>query len=109
VRFATHERPTATVSCLASVADGMISGARVAVGSVGARPVRVPAAEALVLGLDAHRPDPAAMDAAGRAAAVASEPDTDSNGSAEYKADLVRVLTGRALQKAIGTALGAQG
>ena len=106
VRFATHERPTATVSCLARVTDGVVAEARLAVGSVGPRPVRVADAEALLVGLDALRPDLAAIDAAGEAAAGASEPDTDSNGSAEYKADLVRVLMGRALQRAIATALG---
>jgi carbon-monoxide dehydrogenase medium subunit len=105
VRFVTHERPTATVSCLARVADGMVAEARIAVGSVGPRPVRVPRAEALVVGLDAMRPDPAALDAAGAEAAIASEPDTDSNGSAAYKADLVRVLTGRALHRVIASAV----
>jgi carbon-monoxide dehydrogenase medium subunit len=106
LRFATHERPTATVSCLARVAEGVIAEARIAVGSVGPRPVRAAQAEALVTGLDARQPDTAAIDAAGEAAAIAGEPDTDSNGSAEYKADLVRVLTGRALHKALGMALG---
>jgi carbon-monoxide dehydrogenase medium subunit len=109
VRFATHERPTATVSCLTRVSDGTVSEARIAVGSVGPRPVRVPQAEALITGLDARHPDPAAIDAAGEAAAMASEPDTDSNGSAAYKADLVRVLTGRALQEALANARAAPG
>jgi carbon-monoxide dehydrogenase medium subunit len=94
------------VSCLARVAEGVIAEARIAVGSVGPRPVRAAQAEALVTGLDARQPDTAAIDAAGEAAAIAGEPDTDSNGSAEYKADLVRVLTGRALHKALVMALG---
>ena len=107
LRFATHERPTATVSCLARVADGVVAEARVAVGSVGraTRPgTRCGGAD----GRPRRRCDRTQprIDAAGEAAAAASEPDTDSNGSAEYKADLVRVLTGRALQRAIGTARG---
>jgi carbon-monoxide dehydrogenase medium subunit len=108
VRFATHERPTATVSCLARVSEGVVAEARIAVGSVGPRPVRVPRAEAIVLGLDALRPDLAAIDAAGAEAATASEPDSDSNGSADYKADLVRVLTGRALQRVIASSIAPQ-
>ncbi len=39
-KFSFHERPTATVACLARVVDGVLAEARVAVGSVGARPVR---------------------------------------------------------------------
>ena len=44
-KFSFHERPTATVACLARVVDGVLAEARVAVGSVGARPVRSRAAE----------------------------------------------------------------
>jgi carbon-monoxide dehydrogenase medium subunit len=102
LRFATHERPTATVSCLIRVVDGAVAEARVAVGSVGPRPVRVPQAEELLVGLGAGGPDPVALRAAGTAAAVASEPDTDSNGSAAYKTDLVTVLVERAVRVAIG-------
>jgi carbon-monoxide dehydrogenase medium subunit len=104
VRFATHERPTATVSCLARVEAGAVAEARVAVGSVGARPQRVPEAERLLVGLDALRPDASVLEAAGEACVVTSDPDSDANGSAAYKADLVRVLTGRAFQRAIATA-----
>jgi carbon-monoxide dehydrogenase medium subunit len=104
VRFATHERPTATVSCLARVEAGVVAEARVSVGSVGGRPRRVPEAETLMVGLDALRPDASVLAAAGEAAAAASDPDTDANGSAEYKADLVRVLTGRAFQRALASA-----
>jgi carbon-monoxide dehydrogenase medium subunit len=104
MRFATHERPTATVSCMVRVADGAIVEARVAVGSVGPRHVRVPAAEELLVGVRAADPDTATLDAAGSLAASAADPDTDSNGSAEYKADLVRVLVGRGVHKALAAA-----
>jgi carbon-monoxide dehydrogenase medium subunit len=109
LRFATHERPTATVSCLVRVADGAIADARVAVGSVGPRHVRAAEAEATLVGLSALDPDPAALRAAGEAAATMAEPDTDSNGSAEYKADLVAVLVGRAVLQAIARATAADG
>lgn len=104
-RFHTHERPTATVSCLLRVDDGRISEARIAVGSVGPRAVRAPEAERLVEGLPVADADPAVLRAAGEAAAMIAEPDTDSNGSAEYKADLVAVLVGRAVRDALGRAV----
>lgn len=107
LRFATHERPTATVSCLVRVADGAIAEARVAVGSVGPRHVRAPDAEALLAGLAAVDPDPAVLRAAGEAAATVAEPDTDSNGSAEYKADLVAVLVERAVRQATSRSVAA--
>jgi carbon-monoxide dehydrogenase medium subunit len=106
-RFHTHERPTATVSCLARVADGRIAEARVAVGSVGPRPVRSAVAEGLVTGLAVAELDPAILRQAGEAAAEVAEPDTDSVGSAEYKADLVAVLVERAVRDAAARATAA--
>lgn len=103
-RFHTHERPTATASCLVRVEDGRIAEARIAVGSVGPRAVRAHDAERLVTGLVATDPDPAVLRSAGEAAATVAEPDTDGNGSAEYKADLVAVLVGRAIRDAVARA-----
>jgi carbon-monoxide dehydrogenase medium subunit len=101
LRFAFHERPAATVSVFARVAVGAIAEARVAIGSVGLQPVRAPEAERLLVGLRADDLDPAVLRAAGEAAATASEPDDDANGSAEYKANLVAVLVGRAVRQAV--------
>jgi carbon-monoxide dehydrogenase medium subunit len=112
LRFATHERPTATVSCLVRAAGGTIAEARIAVGSVGPRHVRAAAAEAALVGMSVDDPDAVALRAAGEAAAIAAEPDTDANGSAGYKADLVAVLVGRAVRQALsgmGTSAGATG
>lgn len=106
VRFAFHERPAVTVSCLAQVVNGRIAAARIAVGSVGVSPVRVPAGEALLVGLDTADPDPVALAAAGEAAAEASDPVADANGSAGYKGHLVGVLVGRAVRAAVADALG---
>lgn len=106
-RFHTHERPTATVSCLVRVEEGRIAEARVAVGSVGPRPVRCAIAEGLLTGLPVDELDPAVLRQAGEAAATVAEPDTDSNGSAEYKADLVAVLVGRAVRDASTRAISA--
>ncbi len=104
LRFAFHERPAVTVSCLVRVVDRTMAEARIAVGSVGLAPVRVPVGEALLAGLDAGGPDPVVLAAAGQAAAEASDPVTDSNGSADYKRHLVGVLVGRGVQAALADA-----
>jgi carbon-monoxide dehydrogenase medium subunit len=104
LRFAFHERPAVTVSCLVQIEDGQIAETRIAVGSVGARPVRVPGGEAMLVGLDAAQPDPDVCAAAGLAAADSSDPVADSNGSADYKRHLVAVQLTRALRAAISNA-----
>lgn len=104
LRFAFHERPAVTVSCVARVAGGAIAEARIAVGSVGALPVRVPEAEALLVGLDAADPDPAVLRRAGAIAADVSDPVEDANGSVEYKRHLVGVCTGRGMRSALADA-----
>jgi carbon-monoxide dehydrogenase medium subunit len=101
LRFSFHERPAATVSCLVAIDDGRISAARIAVGSVGINPVRVPDGESLLIGLDPADLAPGALDAAGRAAAQTSAPVADANGAADYKSDLVRVLVGRCVRTAL--------
>jgi carbon-monoxide dehydrogenase medium subunit len=103
VRFAFHERPAATVSAWVEVQDGSISGARVAVGSVGIVPVMVPDTDAII-GQAATAIDPAVLARIGRGGADASEPVTDSNGSDEYKHSLVQTLVGRAIGEAAGRA-----
>jgi aerobic carbon-monoxide dehydrogenase medium subunit len=101
-KLAFHERPAATVTCLARVEKGTIAEARVAVGSVGPGPVRAPAAEQLLSGAPASELDPALLAEAGERAAEAAEPVEDANGSAEYKAHLVRVLVERTMREAAG-------
>lgn len=94
-KLAFHERPAATVACLARVEGGAVAEARIAVGSVGARPVRAAEAERALVG--AAPGDASALQQAGELAAQASEPVEDANGSVEYKANLVRVLVERCL------------
>jgi len=100
-KFAVHERPAATVACFARVEEGHIAEPRVAVGSVGARPVRASEAERTLAGAHARELDPAVVAAAADQAAEASQPVEDANGSAEYKAQLVRVLVERTLKEAL--------
>jgi carbon-monoxide dehydrogenase medium subunit len=92
-KLSFHERPAATVACAVRVAEGTVVEARIAVGSVGARPVRAGAAEARLAG--APTGDSVALAEAAALAASASEAVEDANGSAEYKAELVRVLVER--------------
>ena len=106
LRFAFHERPAVTVSCLVrgrGPADQPRRASRS--GRSGYPAVRVPAAESLLIGLRRRRRSiPAVLAAAGAVAADASEPVTDSNGSAEYKHHLVGVLVGRAVRAAVADA-----
>ncbi|MBF6606539.1 MAG: xanthine dehydrogenase family protein subunit M [Chloroflexi bacterium] len=104
LRFAFHERPAATISCLARVRDGLLVETRIAVGSVGVMPVRAGDAESLLSGTPAADLPPSVLEAAGRAAAEAADPMTDANGSATYKRDLVRVLVGRCVREAADAA-----
>ena len=79
------------------VEAGEVTGARIALGGVGDRPVRAAAAEELLRG---EKASPRALAAAAEAAAREVDPIGDIHGSAEYRRDLVRVLTRRALEQA---------
>lgn len=105
-KFAFHERPVATVTCLARVESDRVVEARVAVGSVGLVPVRGREAEDLLVGAPAAGLDGERLAEAGDAAARAAVPVDDSNGSVEYKQNLVRVLVARCLKEAVARAGG---
>ncbi len=79
------------------LADGMMADARVGVGGAESHPRRIGEAEAA---LNGQAPGAAAFDAAGVAAAAAIDPLEDINTSAEYRRDLVRAMTRRALDSA---------
>jgi aerobic carbon-monoxide dehydrogenase medium subunit len=100
-KFAFHERPTATVACFARIEDGVVAEARVAVGSVGPRPVRSAGAERLLTGMPASDHDPSLVAEAGGRAAEDAAPVDDATGSAEYKAQLVCVLVERTFLEAV--------
>jgi aerobic carbon-monoxide dehydrogenase medium subunit len=76
---------------------------RVGIGltNVGLTPIQASRAEAALKG---QRLDDAAIAQASRLAAEAAQPVDDLRGPAEYKKDLVRVLTARALRRALGRA-----
>jgi carbon-monoxide dehydrogenase medium subunit len=100
-KFSFYERPTATAACLARIADGTVVEVRVAVGSVGARPVRSPAAAEALTGLPVGELDPKAIAQAGKRAAEDAAPADDATGSADYKAHLVRVLVEQTFRQAV--------
>jgi CO/xanthine dehydrogenase FAD-binding subunit len=78
--------------------DGPITGARVVMGAVGPVPLRARTAEDLLVG---EKPTKALFAEAGTAAAGDSSPIDDFRGSAEYRRDMVKVMTERALAKAL--------
>lgn len=79
-------------------ADGRVASTRLVLFGVGATPIRAQGAEALLVG---HAAEPALFaDVATRAAADLDEPLTDVHASADYRRDLARVLSVRALTEA---------
>jgi carbon-monoxide dehydrogenase medium subunit len=93
---------TAAVAVQLTLADGGTC-ARVGIGltNVGPTPIKARRAEASLRG---RRPDEAAIREAARQAADEADPTADLRGSVEYKRDLVRVLTARALRRALDLA-----
>ncbi|RPH79555.1 MAG: xanthine dehydrogenase family protein subunit M [Candidatus Rokuibacteriota bacterium] len=95
---------TAAVAAqLTLAADGTCQQVGIGLTNVGLTPIKATRAEAALKG---QRPDDAAIARATKLAAEASQPAEDLRGSVEYKRDLVRVLTGRALRRALERAEG---
>jgi carbon-monoxide dehydrogenase medium subunit len=85
--------------------DGGGSCQQVGIGltNVGLTPIKAKQAEQMLIG---KKPDDATIKQAAEAAAAESQPMDDIRGSADYKRDLIRVLTARALGKALQRAKG---
>src|SRR5262249_32253014 len=79
-------------------ASGVCSRAGIGLTNVGSVPIKAVAAEAFLQG---KRLDDATIKSAAELAAQSAEPSADLRGPAEYKKDLIRVLTTRALKKAL--------
>ena len=90
--------PAVGVAVWCRTAGGRIAEARVAVSAATDRPMRVPGAEAALVGAEATE---AAFARAGDAAAQEVEPLADIRGSAAYKREMVRVHVRRALAAAL--------
>jgi carbon-monoxide dehydrogenase medium subunit len=80
-----------------ALSAGVISQARIALTGVGATPIRVAQAEALLVG-QAH--EPGLIDRIIDAVRAAIEPDTDLHASSDYRRHLAGVLAGRAVSAA---------
>jgi len=95
---------TAAVAAQVSVRDnGMCERAGIGLTNVGPTPIKARKAEDFLHG---KQLDGAAIRQAAQLAAGEAQPTSDLRGPAEYKRDLVRVLTTRALEKAIERACG---
>lgn len=88
----------AAVTVILEIDSGVCTSARIATAGVSACSRRIAAAEAALQG---QAVDAKIMAAAAEAAAEAIEPLDDRNASADYRRHLTRVLTGRALQRAV--------
>ena len=90
---------TAAVGVQITLAGGdACTHAGIGLTNVGPTPIKARRAEALLKG---HRLDDAAIREAAQAAAAESDPSEDLRGSVAYKRDLVRVLTARAIRRAL--------
>ena len=83
-------------------ARGRIETARLAFGGVGSTPLRVGAAEDVLVG---HEPSEERLARAATVAAAALEPQGDAFASAAYRRLLAQVLSRRALARAVARAL----
>jgi len=86
------------VAATLQVQEGICQAARLVYSGVGARPARVAAAEQMLLGGPANE---ATFRAAGEVAAGQVDPGSDFHATGDYRRDLVRVLTRRALMRAL--------
>ena len=96
----------ATAAAAAQVtlsASGAVDQVGIGLTAVAPTPVQATDAEKYLMG---KKPDDTVIREAARRAARASSPTADRRGSVEYKREMARVLTGRALERAIARARG---
>ena len=90
-------------TAVVTVADGVVTDARVAMTALSPTIRRVPDAEAALVGSDGGT---AAIEAAGAAVAAAATPISDVRGSAEYRRAMAAVIARRAIETALSRARG---
>ena len=88
---------------LALADDGTVADAGIGLTNLGIAPIRASGAEEALSG---RVPDAGAIADAAAAAADAADPVADRRGSVEYKKNMARVLTGRAIARALERAGG---
>jgi carbon-monoxide dehydrogenase medium subunit len=110
VKFGLYERPTLGLAVALRLdgpaAAARVAEARIAVGCVNPRPLRVPAAEAQLAGVELRSLEDVVGPAAD-AVAAAVDPADDLHGSADYKREMVMVFARRAARIAAARARGA--
>lgn len=104
VKRRTGDYASAAVGVALNISGGLIQGARVGMCGVGNKALRARGAEEV---LNGQRPDAELYKQAGDRAAEESNPTEDARGTVAYKRDLVKVLVGRALERAVERAGGA--
>ncbi len=105
-RFALRGSQALAVAAVAAVVTldkNIIKSARVVLNSVAPVPLFVPECSQL---LDGKKPTSTLFTKAAKAAAAAAQPIDDIRGTAEFRRELVEVLTVRALEEATGRAGG---
>jgi len=93
----------AAVAVQLELAGAAIKTLRIGLTNVSSVPMRAKNAEAALAG---KQPTDDVLEAAGKAAAAECDPSADLRGQIDYKRDLVRVLTKRAVRRAIERAQG---
>jgi aerobic carbon-monoxide dehydrogenase medium subunit len=93
----------AAVAVQLELAGAAIKTLRIGLTNVSSVPMRARNAEAALAG---KQPTDDVLEAAGKAAAAECDPSADLRGQIDYKRDLVRVLTKRAVRRAIERAQG---
>ncbi len=83
---------------IALAADGTIADAGIAIGALGAKALRVPAAEQLLKGA---KPSKSLVQEAMRETEKVADPSPDNRGSVEYKKSMAGVLVGRAIVQSL--------
>jgi aerobic carbon-monoxide dehydrogenase medium subunit len=113
-KFGVHERPTLAIAAMLRLAPGhsghdgdRVAEARIAIGCVNPRPMRMAGAEARLTGASVTDLESAAREASDIAAAGV-DPADDLYGSADYKREMVSVFVRRALLVAAARARGTE-
>lgn len=88
----------AGVAAMVTVADGVCQQAGIGLTNAGSTPVKAGTAESFLVGKSL---DEETIREAAQLASQEADPEADLRGSVEYKRDMVRVLTGRALRLAL--------
>jgi aerobic carbon-monoxide dehydrogenase medium subunit len=93
----------AAVAVQLELAGAAVKSIRIGLTNVSSVPMRAKHAEAALAG---KQPTDDVLEAAGKAAAAECDPSADLRGQIDYKRDMVRVLTKRAVRRAIERAQG---